>query len=210
MSIDRRLREAFRASGEDPLGGIDVERHLQAAVARARPREIARLVALVTAALALAAGIFAAGIQYSNARNAQPLDGGPPGAVSPVAAIPAPGTPLDGIYSTTIRRADGRDAGLSRADAYGISGAMQVWFDRDTVRVEQELEGLGLVPARGTIEVSGHRLVVHDEGETIALDWERLRDGDLRFTLVDETRTGVERLIDEVLWTSHPWTLVSK
>jgi hypothetical protein len=62
----------------------------------------------------------------------------------------------------------------------------------------------------GTIEVTGQRLVVHDDGETVALDWRRLPNGDLRFTLVADTRTGVGRLIDEVLWTSHPWTLVSR
>jgi hypothetical protein len=50
---------------------------------------------------------------------------------------------------------------------------------------------------------------VHEDGETLTLEWRRLANGDLRFTVVDDTRTGVERLVGEVLWTSHPWTPMS-
>ena len=206
MSIDRRLRDAFLAASQETEDGIDVERHLRRAVARARPREIGRAVATAALVVALVAGVFAAGALVQRARSVrEPLDGGPTGALEPSVAAPVPPTDLDGIYATRIRPADGRAAGLSRAEAFGISGALQVWFSRDTVRIEQSLHGLGLVPVNGTIEVTGRRLVVHEAGDTLALDWRRLPNDDLRFSVVADTRAGVERLVDDVLWTSHPW-----
>jgi hypothetical protein len=209
MSIDRRLRDAFEVARRD-AADLDVERHLRRAVERARPREIGRFAAAAVLVAALAVGVFAAGMAVEGARGTrQPLDGGP-SEVAPTAAPADRWTALDGVYETRVWTADGQAAGLSRADAFGISGPMQVWFSRDTVRVEQALNGLGQIPVSGTIEVTGRRLVVHDDGETVALDWRRLPNGDLRFTLVADTRTGVDRLIDEVLWTSHPWTLVSR
>jgi hypothetical protein len=214
MSIDRRLREAFQRSRGRPSEPIDVERHLRTAVARARPRELARVVATVTVTLGVVGGAFAAGVAFEGARNApQPLDGRPApadgSAVAPAAGA-ARRTALDGIYGTTIRVADGRAAGLTSVDAFGVSGAMQVWFSRDTVRIEQALGTIHQVPVMGTIEVSGHRVVIHDGGDTLALDWHRRPDGDLRFTIVDDTRSGGDRVADEVLWTSHPWALLSR
>jgi hypothetical protein len=210
MSIDRRLRDAFVAAGREPEGDLDVEAHLRRAVARARPREVGRAVAIVILVASLAGGVFAAGMLVEGARPVQqPLDGGPSHAAVP----PAPAdrwTALDGVYETEVLLADGQAAGLRHADAFGTSGPMQVWFSRNTVRIEQDLRGLRQIPVSGTIEVTGRRLVVHDGGETVVLDWRRLPNGDLRFMLVADTRTGAERLIDEVLWTSHPWTLVSR
>jgi hypothetical protein len=209
MSIDRRLREAFLATGQETEGAIDVEHHLRRAVTRARPREIGRAAAAVALVVALVAGVFAAGVLVESARRvSQPLDGGLSAAIQPSTPVPVPRTALDGIYATRLRPADGRAAGLPRADAFGISGALQLWFARDTVRIEQSLQGLGQVPVRGTMEVNGRRLVVHEEGETLALDWRRLPNGDLRFTVVADTRVGVEGLVDEVVWTSHPWRLI--
>jgi hypothetical protein len=209
MSIDRRLREAFLAAGQEMDEAIDVEHHLRRAVTRARPREIGRAAATVVLLVTLVAGVFAAGVLVESARRVrQPLDGGPSTAIEPGTPVPVPPTALDGIYSTRLRPADGRAAGLSRADAFGISGALQLWFSRDTVRIEQSLQGLGQVPVRGTIEVNGRRLVVHQEGETLALDWRRLPNGDVRFMVVADTRVGVEGLVDVVVWTSHPWRLI--
>jgi hypothetical protein len=206
MSIDRRLRDAFLTASQETVDGIDVERHLRRAVARARPREIGRAVATVALVVALVACVFGAGALVQRARSVrQPLDGGRTGGEAPSAGAPASPTTLDGIYATRIRPVDGRAAGLSRADALGISGALQVWFSRDTVRIEQSLHGLGLVPVNGTIEVAGRRLVVHEAGATLVLDWRRLPNDDLRFSVVADTRVGVERLVDDVVWTSHPW-----
>jgi hypothetical protein len=184
-------------------------------VTRARPRELARVVATVTVTLGVLGAAFAAGVAFEGARIApQPLDGRPApthgSAVASAAAGAARRTALDGIYATTIRVADGRAAGLPSVDAFGVSGSVQVWFSRDTVRIEQALGTIHQVPVMGTIEVSGHRVVIHDAGDTLVLDWGRRADGALRFTLVDDTRTGGDRLADEVLWTSHPWTLLSR
>jgi hypothetical protein len=55
MSIDRRLREAFLATGQETEGAIDVEHHLRRAVTRARPREIGRAAAAVALVVALVA-----------------------------------------------------------------------------------------------------------------------------------------------------------
>jgi hypothetical protein len=210
MSIDRRLRDAFLAAGQEFDGGINVEHHLQRAVARARPREVGRAVATVAIVVALVVGVFAAGAFVEGARDVrQPLDGGPPSAVQPGAATGL-STALDGTYGTTIRTADGLAAGLPRAQAYGLSGTMQLVFARDTVRVVQHLHGLGQLPVFGSLEVAGRRLVVHQRGETVTLDWQRLPNGDLRFTIADDTRVGLERLADEVVWTSHPWRVIDR
>ncbi len=48
------------------------------------------------------------------------------------------------------------------------------------------------------------------QGETVTLDWQRLPNGDLRFTIADDTRVGLERLADEVVWTSHPWRVIDR
>jgi hypothetical protein len=210
MSIDRRLRDAFLAAGQESDGGIDVEHHLQRAVARARPREVGRAVATAAIVVALVGGVFAAGAFVEGARQVrQPLDGGPPSTVEPGAATGL-STALDGTYGTTIRTADGLAAGLPRAQAYGLSGTMQLVFARDTVRVVQHLHGLGQLPVFGSLEVAGRRLVVHQRGETVTLDWQRLPNGDLRFTIADDTRAGLERLADEVVWTSHPWRVIDR
>ena len=210
MSIDRRLREAFLAAGQETDGEIDVERHLQRAVARARPREVGRAVATAALVAALVAGVFAAGAFVEGTRHVrQPLDGGPSATAGPRAATGL-STALDGTYGTTVRTADGLAAGLPRAQAYGLSGTMELVFARETVRVEQHLHGLGQLPVFGSLEVAGRRLVVHQQGETVTLDWQRLPDGDLRFTIADDTRVGLERLIDEVVWTSHPWRVIDR
>jgi hypothetical protein len=210
MSIDRRLRDAFLAAGQETDGEIDVERHLRRAVARARPREVGRAVAITALVVGLVVGVFAAGAFVEGARHVrEPLDGGPSSTVEPGAATGL-STPLDGAYGTTIRTADGLAAGLPRARAYGLSGTMQLVFARDTVRVEQHLHGLGQLPVFGSLEVAGRRLVVHQQGETVTLDWQRLPNGDLRFTIADDTRVGLERLIDEVVWTSHLWRVIDR
>ena len=211
MSIDRRLREAFLAAGQETDGEIDVERHLQRAVARARPREVGRAVATAALVVALVAGVFAAGAFVEGARRVrQPLDGGSSSTVGPRAAATGLSTALDGTYGTTVRIADGLAAGLPRAEAYGLSGTMELVFARDTVRVVQHLHGLGQLPVFGSLEVAGRRLVVHQEGETVTLDWQRLPNGELRFTIADDTRVGLERLADEVVWTSHPWRVIDR
>ena len=200
MSIDRRLREAFLAAGQETDGEIDVERHLQRAVAAA---------ALV---VALVAGVFAAGAFVEGARHVrQPLDGGSSSSTAgPGAAATGLSTALDGTYGTTVRVADGLAAGLPRAEAYGLSGTMELVFARDSVRVVQQLQGLGQIPVFGSLEVAGRRLVVRQQGETVTLDWQRLPNGDLRFTIADDTRVGLERLADEVVWTSHPWRVIDR
>jgi hypothetical protein len=211
MSIDRRLRDAFLAAVQETDGEIDVVRHLQRAVARARPREVGRAVATAALVVALVAGVFAAGAFVEGTRHVrQPLDGGPSSTVGPRAAATGLSTVLDGTYGTTVRTADGLAAGLPRAQAYGLSGTMQLVFARDTVRVEQHLHGLGQLPVFGSLEVAGRRLVVHQQGETLTLDWRRLPNGDLRFTIADDTRVGLERLVDDVVWTSHPWRVIDR
>jgi hypothetical protein len=210
MSIDRRLRNAFLTASQETDVGLDVERHLRRAVARARPREVGGAVATAALVVTLVAGVFVAGAFVEGARHVrQPLDGGPSSTVGPRAATGL-STALDGTYGTTIRTADGLAAGLPRTQAYGLSGTMQLVFARDTVRVEQHLHGLGQLPVFGSLEVSGRRLVVHQQGETVTLDWQRLPDGDLRFTIADDTRVGPERLVDEVVWTSHPWRVIDR
>jgi hypothetical protein len=211
MSIDRRLREAFLAAGQETDGEIDVERHLQRAVARARPREVGRAVATAALVVALVAGVFAAGAFVEGARHVrQPLDGGPSSTAGPGAAATGLSTALDGTYGTTVRVADGLAAGLPRAEAYGLSGTMELVFARDSVRVVQQLQGLGQIRCSDRSRSRGRRLVVHQEGETVTLDWQRLPNGDLRFTIADDTRVGLERLADEVVWTSHPWRVIDR
>jgi len=211
MSIDRRLRDAFLAAGQDGDVELDVERHLRRAVARARPREVGRAVATAALVLALVVGVFVAGAFVEGARHVrQPLDGGPSPTVEPRGAANGLSTALDGTYGTTVRIADGLAAGLPRARAYGLSGTMELVFARDTVRVFQHLQGLGQLPVFGSVEVAGRRLVVHQQGETVTLDWQRLPNGDLRFTIADDTRVGLERLADQVVWTSHPWTVIDR
>jgi hypothetical protein len=210
MSIDRRLRDAFLAASQETQDDLDVERHLRHAVARAQPHEVGRAVATIVLVAALVGGVFAAGALVEGARHVpQPLDGGETPTVGADVPAQIPRTALDGVYTTTVRISDGRAAGLPHVDAFAISGPMEVWFSRDTVRVEQSLRGVGQIPVLGTIEVAGSRLSVHEDGETLTLEWRRLANGDLRFTVVDDTRTGVERLVGEVLWTSHPWTPMS-
>lgn len=210
MSIDRRLRDALLTSGREMDVELDVERHLRRAVARARPREVGRTVATAAFVVALIAGVFVAGAFVEGARHVrQPLDGGPSSTVGPRAATGL-STALDGTYGTTVRIADGLAAGLPHAQAYGLSGTMELVFARDTVRVVQHLHGLGQFPVFGSLEVSGRRLVVHQQGESVTLDWQRLPNGDLRFTIADDTRVGLERLIDEVVWTSHPWRVIDR
>jgi hypothetical protein len=206
MSIDRRLREELLAASRE-MEVTDVEVQLRRAVARARPREVGRAVAIVALAASLVAGVFAAGALVGSATHARrPLDGAP----SPSVGARDLSTALDGMYGATIRTADGLSAGLTHAEAYGLSGAMELVFARDTVQIHQQLQGLSQLPVFGSLEVSGRRLVVHEGGETLLLDWKRLPNDDLRFTIVDDTRAGHERLIDEVVWTSHPWRVIDR
>jgi hypothetical protein len=210
MSIDRRLRETLLTASQE-MEVTDLEVQLRRAVARARPREVGRAAAIVALAASLVAGVFAAGAVVGSANHARrPLDGAPSPSVGARVAAPDLSTPLDGMYGATIRTADGLSAGLTHAEAYGLTGAMELVFARDTVQIHQQLQGLSQLPVFGSIEVSDHRLVVHQGAETLLLDWRHLPNDDLRFTIVDDTRGGHERLIDEVVWTSHPWRVIDR
>lgn len=206
MSIDRRLREGMRSSFHEVERDLDVERHLRRAVRRARPRAIARRAGVFVLAISIGGSIFAAGaLTERRLEDPRPLDRPP----SP-ATTGAPQTPLDGIYVVRISVEDGREVGLRHADAFGVSGRMKAWFSRDTVSVAQHLGAIDLIPIVGTTEVTGPRLVIHEQGGVTTLEWRRLADGRVRFTVLDDSRTGVARIANEVLWTSHPWTLIAK
>lgn len=208
MSIDRRLREGLGSSFRDVDHNLDVERHLRRAVDRARPRVIARRTGTFVLAASIAGSIFGAGaLTERRLHGAQPLDRPPAPAATDAAAAQ---TPLDGIYGARISVEDGRDAGLRHADAFGISGQMQAWFSRDTVSIAQHLGSIDLVPVVGTTEVTESRLVVHERSGITTLAWRLLADGRIRFAVLDDSRAGVARIANEVLWTSHPWTLMSR
>jgi hypothetical protein len=208
MSIDRRLRESFRSAVSDVELDLDVERHLRRAVERAWPRKTARRVGTFVLTVSVAGSIFVAGALAERGLNgSRPLDRPPPPAAPASGGQP---TPLDGFYGARISVEDGREAGLRYADAFGISGEMDAWFSRNTVRVEQHLGSINLLPVAGTMEVTGSHLVVRDDNGVTTLAWRRLADGRIRFRVLDDSRSGAARIVNDVLWTSHPWALLSR
>jgi hypothetical protein len=209
MSIDRRLRESFRSALTDVEDDLDVEGHLRRAVERARPRQIARRAGTFVMTVSIAGSLFAAGVLTERGlHGGQPLDRPPrPPAAPASGALP---TPLDGFYGVRITVEDGRDAGLRHAEAFGISGEMDAWFSRNTIRIEQRLGSINLLPVAGTMEVTGPRLVVRDDNGITTLAWRPLADGRIRFRVLDDSRTGIDRIVNRVLWTAHPWTLLSR
>lgn len=209
MSIERRLRESFASSLPDIEHELDVERHLRRAVHRARPREVARRAGTFVLAVSIAGSVFAAGaLTERGLEGRRALDRPPAPSAAP--APGAPRTPLEGIYRVRISVRDGRAAGLRRPDAFGISGDMEAWFSRDTMYIWQHLGSIDLVPVRGTTQVTESRLVVLADGAVTTLAWRPFADGRIAFSVLDDSRTGVDRIVNEVLWTAHPWTLVSR
>ena len=208
MSIDRRLREAF-VGDDERANDLDVERHLRSAVTRAHRRELGRAAAASVLALVLVAAVFAAGAVMERGRVSRPLAPAPSVPVAAPAPSGAAVTAIDGRYETTVRTGDGVAAGLSRTDAFGIAGPMEVWFARDTVRVEQTLGSIAQIPVSGLLEVTAPRARITEGGEVLTLGWRRLPGGDLRFRIIDDTRTGDDALVQRVLWTSHDWRLAS-
>jgi hypothetical protein len=100
-----------------------------------------------------------------------------------------------------------RDAGASSTVASEVAGTYRTNLTYGSVS-QTIIHGVTTDGFSGSYSVQGDRSILTDQYGTITLSFV-LKGSMLTVGFVDDTVSGTDRTLDEVVWTSHPWKKTS-
>ncbi|MBA3689852.1 MAG: hypothetical protein H0W82_00380 [Actinobacteria bacterium] len=160
--------------------------------------------ALATAILAIA--LFANACEGASDAGRAP-SGAPASTGAATTSAPPVGsetTAIDGIYDVTITDSDAAAAGIPKGSFADVVGDYELSLARGQIRLVRS-HGVILEVLRGVYTVEGDTLAVSgDETPRLSFEWQ-LRHGELRLNLTDTTDQTEARIVDELIFNTHPW-----
>ncbi len=163
--------------------------------------------ALATAILAipLTAGACGGSVTKQSPSEAAASAGGASGAATSVSPAGSETTPIDGVYDVTITENDAAAAGIAKGSFADLVGDYELSLVRGQIRLVRS-HGVLLEVLRGVYTVDGNTLTVSGaETPGLGFDWQ-LQHGQLRLHLTQTTDQSKDRIVDELIFDTHPWT----
>lgn len=164
--------------------------------------------ALATAILAITLTAGACGgssVTKQSPSEAAASAGGAGGAATSVSPVGSETTPIDGVYDVTITENDAAAAGIAKDSFADLVGDYELSLVRGQIRLVRS-HGVLLEVLRGVYTVDGNTLTVSgDETPGLGFDWQ-LQHGQLRLHLTQTTDQSKDRIVDELIFDTHPWT----